>query len=238
MKKGGQFWVGFSDLMTSMFFVMLVLYAVSFVMFREKEKELNKKKEEYKIKAEKYKIIEMVEENLAPLKENTDLFTYDETYKRYNLSFDIAYKLGRVAINNEDIINKEDIPKLIQVGKSLENLIKDLLAKKNSDKKMKNISYLVVVSGSSSATKTEELKNYQISYRRAFYLYKFWQKNGVDLDQSRYHDIVDFHIAGNGIGGVGRVVGTGDESEEEYNEIEAKNQRFIINIIPKVGKLD
>ena len=85
MKKSGFFWVGFADLMTSLFFIMLVLYVVSFTLFKVNISELNaanealdsliqdlkESKEMLLIQAEKAKIIEDVEKNLEPLIENS-----------------------------------------------------------------------------------------------------------------------------------------------------------------------
>ena len=34
MKKSGFFWVSFSDLMMSLFFIMLVLYVISFALYK------------------------------------------------------------------------------------------------------------------------------------------------------------------------------------------------------------
>ena len=183
-------------------------------------------KDSYKIKADKYKIIEMVKKNLAPLKENPDLFKYDEKYKRFNLSFDVRFKKARFRINKQDLKDSDDIQKLKRVGKSLEKLIKDLNLQKKENDKLKDVSYLIVISGSASKDKASDETNYKLSHKRAYHLYKFWQRKGIDLDKEEYHDLVDFHIAGNGTGGVGR-----------FKLDETKNQRFIINIIPKIGEI-
>lgn len=247
MKKSSLFWVGYSDLMTSLFFVMLVLYVVSFTLYKKqisdievKTKELeeaNSKLQEANVQlentkklllvqAEKAKIIEAVEQNLEPLKKAKNLFVYDNKYKRFNLAFDVQFHYGRSRIIPSDIVNPEAIDELTSVGKSLESLIEKLRIQKENDVKFKEISYLIVVSGSASDFGEDEFKNYLKSYERAYYLYKFWKKQNIDLDARKYHDLLEFEIAGNGIGGVGRFI---DEN---------KNQRFIINIIPKIGEVE
>lgn len=240
MKKGGEFWVGFSDLMTSLFFVMLVLYCVSFVLYQEESKQLEGKiselenmkdslkiqADQLKIQADKFKIIELVEKNLSPLKERQDLFKYDNKYKRFNLSFDVGFETSKFKINKSHLTNSNDIKRLEKVGHSLEKMIRGLHKQKQINPKLKGVSYLIVISGSASDDGALESKNYPLSYKRAYYLYKFWQSKGIDLDQKKYHNLVDFHIAGNGTGGVGRYIGE-----------EKKNQRFIINIIPKIGEI-
>ncbi len=40
MKKKNFFWVGYSDLLTSLFFVMLVLFVVTFIILKKKNDEL------------------------------------------------------------------------------------------------------------------------------------------------------------------------------------------------------
>ena len=69
-----------------------------------------------------------------------------------------------------------------------------------------------------------------MSYDRAYALYNYWLDHGIDFYDKKFENIVDMHIAGNGIGGVGRM-GYGHPSNSLE---ERKNQRFLINIIPKI----
>ena len=66
--------------------------------------------------------------------------------------------------------------------------------------------------------------NDELSYKRSLALAKFWKKNNVEFDQT----VCELQIAGSGLGGIGRYTGN-----EEY-----KNQRFLIQIVPKIGELD
>ena len=240
MKKSGFFWVGYADLMTSLFFIMLVLYVVSFALFKNQLKDVDKGKEDLEItinklektkklllvQAEKAKIIEAVEQNLEPLKKRGDLFKYDKKFKRFSLAFNVEYIYGMTRVNKESLKNAKTISELIRVGKELEIIIEKLRVQKEHDSKFKDISYLIVVSGSASDMNEAAFRNYKTSYERAYFLYQFWKDNGIDLDANKYHDLVDFQIAGNGTGGVGRF------------KDEKKNQRFIINIIPKIGEVN
>lgn len=241
MKKSGFFWVGYADLMTSLFFIMLVLYVISFALFKKQLKDVENGKEELKViinklektkklllvQAEKAKIIEAVEQNLEPLKKDRDLFIYDDKYKRFNLAFDVQFKYGRSKINSSDLVDNNTIDELLTVGKSLEGIIEKLRIQKISNpSKFGDISYLIVVSGSASDFGEDKIKNYTKSYERAYHLYQFWKSNNIDLDANKYHDLLEFQIAGNGTGGVGRFID------------ERKNQRFIINIIPKIGEVN
>ena len=49
MRKGkeGFFWPGYTDLMTTLFFVMLVLYALTYVLIAQKKAELEIERNRY-----------------------------------------------------------------------------------------------------------------------------------------------------------------------------------------------
>jgi len=243
-KRNNQFfWVSYSDLMTSLFFIMLVLYVLSFVLWKQnmnnlktKTDELENVKDSLVILAEKYKIIETVEKNLEPLKKDDRLFKYDKKYKRYQLAFDVTFKENRFKISSNDLKNYHStIVNLTTVSKKLKEVIAHLEELKKTDTTYNNISYLLVISGSASDLPGNSVElNYILSFKRAYYLYKYWKENlNIDFDDERYHNLIDFQIAGNGIGGVGRFP---KNSINNYAS-ERKNQRFIINIIPKIGEI-
>lgn len=119
--------------------------------------------------------------------------------------------------------------KLIQTGNELFKIVENLDKLKKENDSYKDISYMIVISGSSSITGDKD-ENYKLSYLRAYNLYKFWNdKLGVNFDDKKYHNLIELQIAGNGTTGVGRV----EVSQEKvYTE---KNQRFII---PKLGLLN
>ncbi len=233
MKKDNFFWVSFSDLMTSLFFVMLVLYVLTYVILSQKEIELQNIVQNLEQKLEVY---DLVKENLNPLKENTELFRYEEKYKRFTLAFDVAFERGDSKIKRGNLKKYTyTLGKIKSVGKELQKTI-DLLAKKKAENiKMKNVSYLVIISGYASHLKRGFIHNdYELSYKRAFNLWYFWKdKMGIDFEADKYKGLIDLQISGNGWGGVGRF-------KRDYNESfveESKNQRFIIQIVPKIGEV-
>ncbi len=248
MKKSNFFWVGFADLMTSLFFIMLVLYVVSFTLFKLNLNELESANEtldalildleESKnllvVQAEKAKIIEDVEKNLEPLIQNSSLFRYEEEFKRFTLSFDVTFKLGKTKIDSKSLNNpQETISKISVVGKELENTINVLISKKESNPSMENVSYLLIIAGYSSELINEnQFEEYERSYKRAYYLWDYWKNMGIDFKALKYKGLVDLQISGNGWGGVGRF--KRDPNNSYLNE--TKNQRFIIQIVPKIGK--
>ncbi|MCB0752206.1 MAG: hypothetical protein KDC52_12085, partial [Ignavibacteriae bacterium] len=82
-KKNGEFfWVSFSDLMTSLFFVVLVLYVLTYIMLKREQDKLQSTVENLEQKLEVY---DLVEKNLKPLKDDSQLFRYEEKYKRFTL---------------------------------------------------------------------------------------------------------------------------------------------------------
>lgn len=68
--------------------------------------------------------------------------------------------------------------------------------------------------------------NYDLSYRRARNLKKFWDNNNIHFDRGNCEVL----ISGSGDG---RLSGTGLMRELE----EKANQRFLIHILPKPGKI-
>jgi outer membrane protein OmpA-like peptidoglycan-associated protein len=247
MKKSNLFWIGLSDLMISMFFIMLVIVVVEISInakLHNENSELNaevlKLKKRVKIlenqalvlKEEK-RVIETVQKNIEKLKEKDDLFQYDSIFKRYTLKFDVEFYSDGNEIASSDIKDyKETRSKLIQTGEELFKIVENLDKLKKENDAYKDISYMIVISGSASNT-GEIDENYRLSYLRAYNLYKFWKSEiGVDFDNIKYHNLIELQIAGNGIGGVGRIE---VDKGKKYTE---KNQRFIINVIPKLGSLN
>jgi flagellar motor protein MotB len=201
-KESTFFWTSYTDLMTSLFFVMLALYVLTVATLRKKqiatEKELQKIRE--------------VQE--ATKKLPAQYFKYDESFKRYTLKEQIQFAA------KSDKINESYNQYLFQLGANIKSLVNTLKAKK-AKYNDNDIKYLLVIEG--MASKDNYIENYQLSYLRALALYNFWKAG----DQLPDPDVCEIIISGSGTGGVGRFEGT-----DEY-----KNQRFLIQIIPKIGEI-
>lgn len=199
-KHSNFFWPSYTDLMTSLFFIMLVLYVLTFVKLKLQQKvteeQLNKIKE----------ITNAVKE--LP----TEYFKYDEKNKRFELKKAILFD------NKASDIKEEYNGYLYDVGTRLEQLIKDLKYK-NERYSFGKIRYLVVIEGMASNDNYQN--NYELSYQRALALYNFWQRRAIRFDP----EICEMQIAGSGTGGVGR------------DTIETNNQKFLIQIVPKIGEI-
>lgn len=205
MKKKGKgadfFWTSYSDLMTSLFFIMLVLFILSIFLMRSRmiatERQLEKIKE-----------IENAVSNI-----DKKYFEYSETYKKHILKTKVGFNTGSSDINDIHFMTKME---LVDAGKS----IVDFISFTNQKYKDSDIRYLLVIEG--QASNDQYAFNYELSYRRALSLYRFWLSKGIKFDDVHCEVI----IAGSGTKGVPR----------EVNELE--NQRFLINILPKPGIID
>ncbi len=206
-KKNDFFWVSFSDLMTTMFFVMLVLFVLTVVYLKIEQAKTVAKVEELE------KIVQL-EEQFKPLQTGGD-FYYLEDCKKF-----IAKDLMGKEIFEPEKTNI--LPKFrsttIAVGKNLENfLIK--LEKENPD-----FSYLLVLEGNMANTWDRKLnKNseygFKTSYERALAVYNLWLENNIDFRKSN----VEVLISGSGFNGLCR------------EPVEENNKRFSVQIIPKVS---
>lgn len=230
MSDGSEdfFWPSFTDLMTSLFFIVLVLYILTVALLKNSQFMMS----QIVVAQEKQlKIIRTVEENLEPLQQDSTTFIYDPKYKRYQLAFDVRFGISRKDISPAGIQDYgSTISQINELGYKLKTLVDGLRQQKLADPNLANISYLMVVSGSASDLQGDDAyRNYLLSYERALALHLYWKdKLKIDFDAPEYHDIIEFQISGLGIGGVGRIPGTTVEEEK-------KNQRFLINVIPKIG---
>ncbi len=232
MKKtqNNFFWMSFSDLMISLFFVVLVLFVLTFVMLKGEQ---NKLEETVENLEEKLEVYDLVEQNLIPLKKDTLLFRYEDIYKRFTLAFDVNFVIKKSKIKRGELRNfQRTSRKIIDVGRQLQNTIDRLAEEKKNNEKMNEVSYLVIISGYASHLKNaNQFSDYELSYQRAYNLWNYWKSIGIDFEADKYKGLIDLQISGNGWGGVGRF----ERDPENYYRNEIKNQRFIIQIIPKIG---
>lgn len=197
-KKTDFFWASYSDLMTSLFFIMLVLFVLSVTIMKKKQE----------VTENQLRKITDIQNAVKELP--TKYFEYDFTHKRFALK----RQIGFVKMSSD--IAESDKEYLLEVGYSISSLI-DRMQKKY---KGQEIRYMIVIEGMSS--KDLYFRNNELSYERALALYNLWINNGIQFDS----EICELQIAGSGVNGVGR------------SNIESENQRFLIQVIPKIGNLD
>ncbi len=210
MKPNNTFWPAYTDLMTRLFFVMLVLYVLTFVLLRNKQNE-------YRVAAEKYDKLQEIEQSLTNL--NNQYFEYDEVNKRYRMTSDILFESGDWKIPN---YQKNE---LREAGASLYQLMDQFR------NETPNVSYLIILEGNNAHAKLingkwnfDEIPStgFRISYNRALSLYNFWKDEGYDFKSLNNCEIL---IAGSGYFGKSR----------DLND-ESNNKRFTIQITGKIGE--
>lgn len=188
--------------------LMTGLFLVALVLFVLTYKTLSTEVGEAKAKAEQVERIKKIEQSVSNL-QNGQYFEYQSEYKRHVFKEQVQFELG------SDSIDTHYYPFITSAGEKISKLIDSLKANGES-----NTKYLIIIEG--MASKDNFQRNYELSYSRALALYHFWNSHEVTFDNS----ICEVIIAGSGTGGVGRFEGPA----------EAKNQRFLIQIIPKVGE--
>lgn len=220
-KKESFFWTSYSDLMTSMFFIMLVLFVVTVALLHKEMLKIGEEREAMRIErdvtlAQINKIKEIQE---ATQTIDTTYFRFDENFKRHTLrNIEVSFKTY-----SSDI---KDIPKdvrktLAEAGKAIrESLLQ--AQKDNPDAK-----FLLIVEGQTS--NDGYVRNYELSYERALSLVKFWSSQKIYFDEAGGIHNCEVIISGSGKSSKFR--------ELPDNKVNTKNQRFVIHIIPKPGEI-
>jgi hypothetical protein len=180
-KSNDYFWLSYSDLMTSLFFVMLVLFVLVFSIMKYEQNRL-------KLKLGEYEKIEEIK--LAINSIDTNYFRYDSIYKKHILNVQTHF-----SNESNDIM---DIPtatrnSLVRAGNLMVNLISNLPQEEN-------INYLIIVEG--QASRDNWWGNDELSYRRALALKQLWINNNINFTNIENCELV---IAGSGQEGVPRL---------------------------------
>lgn len=226
-EDNGSFWLSYSDLMTSMFFIMLVLFIVCLVKVSMSFKELEREKQKTEqILAETQATNEQLQQILQLDKQfkelsNSSVLGYDEEKKMFFAKDFVGVEIFNP---NDDNIKPEYLDKVREVGEALKVILQKLHAENP------RFSYQLVIEGT-AAIKWEQKaagtynpdnqEMYWLSYRRALSLYNKWRSQGLNLRDYNTEII----IAGSGFNGINRD-----------NRVEDNNKRFIIQIIPKVSR--
>lgn len=220
-RKNNLFWLSYSDLMTSLFFVMLVLFVLVFVIMQNKTNTLEnfvgtleETQDSLLVALNEHDRIKAINESLKALSDGGN-YLYNYNCKRYELDQEILFESNSAII---PIIQRKS---LIAAGRDLKQLV-------GKFKNEKNIKFLIVIEGR-AARHEDNRKNLKfannvkdLSYSRALALYNLWYEAGINFN-SRNSEVL---ISGSGFDGQCRYSGTE----------EAKNKRFIILIIPYLIK--
>lgn len=207
MKKGKEsfFWTSYSDLMTSLFIIMLVLFVLVIVLLHKRMEATIIEKEQIEKVLEEIKKVESSTRDLEG-----EYFSYNKEYKKFILNIDCQFPVKEYDINHLDAKTRKQ---LMDAGQQ----VKEFLNRHSETQ------YLVIVEGQASANSEAMTEyNYNLSFQRALSLIKFWATNpNVKFSDKN----CELQIAGSGDGRL-----SAKTMREPVNE---KNQRFLIYIIPK-----
>lgn len=211
MKKNNNhiFWVSYSDLLTSLFFVMFVLFVVALGFLLKQNKGIADENERLK------KILQ-IEEQFKPLVESGS-FIYLEDCRKY-----VAKEFQGIEIfePNRDVIKESYKNSVRRIGLEVKSMLEKL------NKNNPELTYLLVIEGN-TAKKFDGSSNvdsndlYMLSYKRALAVYQLWKRDKIDL--RKYN--TEIVICGSGNNGICR------------DKIEDNNKRFSIQIIPKIKEI-
>ena len=240
LKGKDSFWPTYLDIKTTLFAIMVVLFAVSYSRFRMKEAELKKIVNKYEEIQSIYKVVE----NIDPT-----YFEFNSQYVKHIFRIQVTYQTGAFSLYKlEDDRNNQARAdqvrqKIIDAGKEIQ---KTIISLQNSESKKQDIKYLVVIEGQASADGyhvNDYFNNDVLSYQRALALHRFW-KEEASIDFSKM-DKCELVISGSGEGGVPRFTEDDYKQSSEYiegrtirkNDYEKFNQRFLIHIVPVIGNI-
>jgi hypothetical protein len=214
-KRESFFWTSYSDLMTSLFFIMLTLFVLVIVLLHKRMEATERQLEE----------IKKVEASTKEL-ESSNNFSYKAEYKKYVLDVRCFFEATKYQL--ADL--QADTTRLHQAGME----IKEFLDRNRANQ------YLLIIEGQASRNSTRLTDaNYDYSFQRALTLMKFWK----DVCMIDFGGNCEIQIAGSGDGryNFGYTGGENTYSFEELDKTlmrergdkEKDNQRFVIHIIPK-----
>ena len=210
------FWPSYVDLMTALFLTMLVMFVLSFKLFKDKQRDNDKLIYDLKVQVQEKRKLDEIKAALKRLESN--YFIYNQSYKRYELNFPVTFA------PQSAVLPYEAQTPLVKAGRFLLNQMKAL---ETND----NVQYLIVVEGRAAknlnypANDPHNLDGpavRQLSYSRALAVIRLWEEAGL-----RFPANLEVVAAGSGFRGAGRYTGSQ----------EALNKRFIIQIQPKIGSI-
>lgn len=162
-KKESYFWTSYSDLMTSLFFVMLILFVLVILL-------LHKKMEATERQLNEIKKIALSTQDL----DKSPYFNYRKDYKKYVLNIQVQYPQRKFNINDLEGPDKDSqLKQLREAGNEIKNFLN-----KHSENQ-----YILIVEG--QASKDNYPQNYELSYQRALGLIRYWMvDSGIDFGKN------------------------------------------------------
>lgn len=207
-RKESFFWTSYSDLMTSLFFVMLLLFILTIILLHKRMVQAQRGEAATKAQLEKITELENSIKNI-----DTVYFGYNNEYKTHVLRTKVKFEKGSASFGD---ISEETKQELYAVRDLLRDSLQSFV------KSTPDASYLLIIEGQASAD--NYVWNNELSYKRALSLFKFWFPDQRETNL-RFYDLPCEVV----IAGAGCMEG---KPREAINE---DNQRFLIRILPKPG---
>ena len=117
MNKKSFFWASYADLMSSLFFIMLVLFVLTVIMLQKQvkatEAEINKIKE-----------IQNAISNI-----DSTYFAYNAEHKKHILKIDVGFQINSADITDIELETRQQ---LLNAGKAINQFIKEACQKYNA----------------------------------------------------------------------------------------------------------
>lgn len=146
--KGSHFWTSYSDLMTNLFFVMLMLFILAIALLHREMVLIGKERDATKAEIEKINEIRNAIQNI-----DTTYFQYVPEYKKHILKTKVRFESRSSDINDLDEATKME---LLAVRDTIKSFLDKLVAKD------KDASYLLIIEGQASTD--NYYRNNQLSY--------------------------------------------------------------------------
>lgn len=212
------FWVSYSDLMTSLFFIMLVLFVVTVGYLKIKQKDLVQMTEDLGVIKDSLLVSNQEKDQLLNLEKQFEQLSESGDFKIIGEKYYYDELMGRTIFRSESTVFHPDfdISIIDDAGKKLSAFLETL------DDDLK---YLLIIEGNAARkvsnpqlTPIDDPTGYELSYKRALAIYERWVEMGINLRKNN----VEVLICGSGFNGISR-----DKNEDN-------NKRIVIQIIPKV----
>lgn len=221
-KQINPFWASYSDLMTSLFFIMLVLFIICFIRIGHQMTDIDSTNEKldsllHEANADKEQLEQILQlDSLFSTLSNNTTLAYDSKGRMFYAK---ALAGKEIFYPNTANIKQEYIGLVNSIGKDLDKVLYKLNLKNQ-------FHYQLVIEGT-AAIPWKELKTanrdnlgmYRLSYERSLSLYNKWKEQKLDF--RKYN--TEIIIAGSGFNGNNRD-----------DKVEENNKRYIIQIIPKI----
>lgn len=256
--QSDSFWLSYSDLMTSLFFIMLVLFVVCIVVLKSSsddiptlkskvielenkvvvlQKELEQsKKENEKLKKELEKSTKLIGEYKVKEEEYKKLLNIGNSFQKLSANGSLRYDESHKTFIAKDFEGIEIFEPEKSIIKSnylstVDKVGKDLeslLKALNKDNKSGSISYMLIIEGNTANTYDHKFN----PDNESAYLLSY--RRAMALYKRWLQRGIDLRQYNTEI----QICGSGMNGINRDKKVEDNNKRFVIQIIPKISRTE